>query len=301
MRRKTKTEWLETFKKIHGETYDYSLMKEPENNKEKIPIICSIHGVFYQKISSHANGQGCPGCFRSEKKTTKKFIEEAKEVHGEKYSYFNTKYINLKTKVEIICFKHGSFWQRPDAHLRGQNCPKCRDEKSQKEQAFTTEEFIQRAKNVHGNEYDYSLVNYINNFTKVKIICPIHGIFEQVPYAHLRAEGCPICKKSKGERIIISYLEKNNILFKREKTFDDLKDKNKLRYDFYLPKYNLLIEYNGEQHYRISDFFGGRKAFLKQKHRDWLKRKYARDNGINLLTISYKDDIISKITEVVNE
>lgn len=299
MKRKTKSEWIETFRKIHGDTYDYSLMGETKNNKEKIPIICPKHGVFYQVLCMHAIGQRCPGCFKTEKRTTEQFIKEAKQVHGDKYDYSKTKYINLKTKLEIICPKHGSFWQRPDAHLRGQNCPKCRDEKSQKEQALTIEEFIKRARSIHGNKYDYSLVNYVNIFTKIKIICSEHGIFEQAPYAHLRTEGCPRCKKSKGEETIANYLSSNNILFEREKTFDNLKFEKSLRYDFYLPKYNLLIEYNGEQHYVVSEYFGGYHAFILQKHRDWLKRKYARDNKINLLTISYKDDIIKIIEEKI--
>jgi hypothetical protein len=186
------------------------------------------------------------------------------------------------------------FEQTPYKHLQGQRCPICAKNKK-----LNTEQFIERVRKIYGDRYDYSLVKYVNAHTKVKIICPIHGVFERTPRSHWDGKGCPICIKStsNGELLIKSYLSENNISFIHQKKFNDLKDKKPLSYDFYLPDYNLLIEYNGEQHYRENSFNKDRKFFLLQKHHDWQKRKYARDKEINLLTITFKDDILLMLKE----
>lgn len=125
------------------------------------------------------------------RKTTEQFIAEAKAVHGNRYDYSHVKYVAGNKPVEIICPKHGTFFQSPDAHLRGQNCPKCSDR-----QRLGKDTFIERARKVHGNAYDYSKVEYVNNKTKVKIICPVHGEFLQDPHNHLKGKGCPKCAKN---------------------------------------------------------------------------------------------------------
>ena len=161
----------------------------------------------------------------------------------------------------------------------------------------TTEQFIEEAKQVHGDKYDYSLVNYINNYTKVKIKCNnCRLIFKQKPNDHLNGSGCPKCAISKGENKIKNILKENDVFFEEQKTFPDLKDKRKLSYDFYIPSKNLLIEYNGEQHYKSIKHFGGRKRFLLQKHHDWLKRKYDKKNGITLLVIPFWKDLVVEVT-----
>lgn len=124
------------------------------------------------------------------KKTTKEFVKEAKHVHGNKYDYSKVKYVNANTKVEFVCPKHGVFAQTPSSHLRGQGCPMCGGKKK-----LTTLEFARKAKEVHGNKYDYSKVRYTNAKSKVKIICPEHGVFEQLPSNHLSGCGCPRHKK----------------------------------------------------------------------------------------------------------
>ncbi len=117
--------------------------------------------------------------------TTKSFIIKANSVHLGEYNYSLVNYVNSKTKVKIICHIHGVFEQRPSPHINGQGCPKCRYIKSGKSNSLLSEGFIIKAKEVHGDKYDYSLVEYINNKTKVKIICPIHGEFEQTPTSHI--------------------------------------------------------------------------------------------------------------------
>ena len=162
---------------------------------------------------------------------------------------------------------------------------------------LTKEDFIERAKLFHNNKYDYSLVEYKNARTKIKIICPIHGIFEQTPDNHLKY-GCKFCKESIGEKSIRLFCEKNEIIVEQQKTFKNLKDDFYLSYDFYIPSKNLLIEYNGKQHYKWNKTFQkSLHDFHKQLHHDWLKRRYARDNNINLLVIPYWE--LKNITEIL--
>ena len=125
--------------------------------------------------------------------TIEQFIKKVKVIHGNVYDYSLVEYKNAHTKVKIICPEHGIFEQKSYHHLRGQGCPECRYIKSGNKLRSTTEQFIKKAKVVHGNKYDYSLVDYKNNKTKVKIICHEHGIFEQTPNHHLSGNGCSKC------------------------------------------------------------------------------------------------------------
>ena len=124
------------------------------------------------------------------KVTTEDFIKKAREIHGDKYDYSKVEYIKRNQKVCIICPVHGEFWQIPGNHLCGNGCSECSGKKKS-----NTEDFIKKAREIHGDRYDYSKVNYVNNETPVCIICPEHGEFWKRPSMHLiRASGCPYCK-----------------------------------------------------------------------------------------------------------
>ena len=127
------------------------------------------------------------------KLTTEEFIAKAKAVHGDRYDYSKVEYVGSKTKVCIICKKHGEFLQSPQKHLKGQGCVKCHHKSMAKRYSLGKEKFIEKANAVHNGFYGYSEVEYVNGHTKVKIICPIHGIFEQAPSSHLQGHGCPSC------------------------------------------------------------------------------------------------------------
>ena len=239
---------------------------------------------------------------KSLKLSAEKFIEKAKNIYGDKYDYSLVDYKNEKTKIKIRCKKDDYiFEQTPCQHLRGRNgCPLCSPNPK-----YNQETFIEKCKKIHQNKYDYSLVNYKNSKTKVKIICKKCGdVFEQKPNDHIQGHGCPNCRfmNPKNEAIIFDWLKLNNYLFERNKKFKDLKDKKLLSYDFYIPSKKLLIEYNGEQHYKKINCFGGRKKLLIQKHHDWLKRKYAQKNSYNLLIIPYweKDNIEKILLETLS-
>ena len=134
------------------------------------------------------------------------FIEKAKEIHKNKYDYSKVEYVNAKTKICVICPEHGEFWQTPNSHLNGCGCPKCGLESRSLKRSLNKNEFVEKARNIHGNKYDYSKVEYINAKTKVCIICPEHGEFWQTPDSHLRNNGCPECvglNKSNTSEFII--------------------------------------------------------------------------------------------------
>lgn len=135
---------------------------------------------------------------------TKEFIDKGTQLHNDKYDYSKVEYVNSRTKVKIICPTHGEFEQLPSSHLQGNGCPKCVREwtdthkenhciSSRQSRGMTTEEWIERAKQIHGDKYDYSLTDYVNQRTNVKIICPIHGVFEQKADSHIRGNGCRLC------------------------------------------------------------------------------------------------------------
>lgn len=298
--RKTKEQFIADAKKVFGDYYDYSLV-DYVNNNTKVKIICPVHGVFEQIPRSHTSGIGCQKCGRAVvgetlKHTTAEFVEMANKVHNNKYDYSKTKYIRMQDKVCIICKEHGEFWQTPNTHLKGCGCPQCAINSRVEIISSTTERFIKQAKKRIGDKYDYSKVKYKNYLTPVEIICREHGSFFQLPYQHLGGKGCPICGASSGEKEIIDYLNKNNIGFEYQKTYDDLSDVQKLRYDFYVPSKNLLIEYNGVYHYKVVN--GDVEKYKYQIKHDKMKSDYAKKNKIPLLVIKYTENVKERLQEV---
>ena len=191
----TTEEFIEKAKKVHGDKYDYSKVEYKTAN-DKVCIICPEHGEFWQRASNHLRGVSCPKCsHRSTKYTNEEFIAKAREIHGDKYDYSKINYVNNHTKVCIICPKHGEFWQSPNAHLNGEGCSKCHYDKISKLYRDNTEIFINKAIKKHGDKYDYSKVNYVNNHTKVCIICPEHGEFWQSPNKHIQGQKCVKCSR----------------------------------------------------------------------------------------------------------
>lgn len=289
----TTEEFIKRAKEIHGGKYDYSLV-DYKNCRTKVKIICPVHGVFEQIAETHINGCGCLKCKVDNMFSNKeKFIKKTKEIYGSKYDYSLVDYIDSKTKIRVVCSKHGVFETTPNRILNGHNCPEC-----SKEEAFEKNKnsFFQKSKEIHYNKYNYSKVNYVNNYTKVEIICPIHGSFWQEPGEHKRGRGCPKCNESSGEKRIEIFLKENNINYEAQKRFKEL---GALSFDFYISSKNTLIEFNGEQHYKPIEYFGGEKAFKKQINNDNKKKEFAKHNGIKLLIISFKE--FSKIEEILKE
>lgn len=289
----TTKEFINRAKEKHIDKYDYSFI-EYVNSKTKVKISCKEHGIFEQKPYSHIQGQGCALCAGVKRKTTEKFIEEAKKIHKNKFNYNFVTYKNNRTKVKILCPKHGIFEQIPDDHLQGFGCAKCGCVKK-----LTNDEFINRSKEIH-KQYDYSLVEYTNMHTKIKIICLKHGIFEQTPHNHLKFSGCPKCNKSKGEKIISWFLDKKNIYYEEQKKFKECKNKKQLPFDFYLPYYNTCIEFQGIQHYNENKHMSGSIGLKKRQINDNIKKNFCKKNNIKFIEIKYSDKLILKLKEELN-
>ena len=251
---------------------------------------------------AHLRGQKCPYCYGYIKLDKEVFIKRAKQIHGEKYDYSKIEYLGYEKKVRIICKEHGEFWQTPHSHLSGQGCPTCYGNKK-----LTTEEFIERARKVHGDKYDYSNVEYLGNESKICIICPKHSEFWQTPHNHLHGQGCPYCWNSKLENEVELLLKNNGIEFSREKTFEWLKSKRHMYLDFYLPKQNIVIECQGEQHFESNDHFGGIEGFLKRNKLDSLKYRLCNEHGIKVLYYAnteqneYFSKVYTNINDLINK
>mgnify|MGYP003333123555 CR=1 FL=1 len=301
-RRKTNEEFISDAIKVHGDKYDYSKIKYVKGHGD-IEIICKMcDNVFWQRATHHLQGRGCPKCGMRKIGETHRhdaqiFINKAKKIHGDKYDYSKVKYNGYDNKVEIICKKDGIFWQRAGHHLDGKGCSKC----ANRNRCITFDEFLVKSKKIHKESYKY--LGFDGEFrnitdTKVNIFCKkCNSNFKQTANDHLSGRGCPTCRNSKGEKLIKSWLDNKNMKYECQKTFNDCKNPktNKLlKYDFYMPEKNLLIEFDGLQHFKVKNSGYFTKDNLKEiKYRDGIKNKYAKKAKIELLRIPY-----TKINEI---
>ena len=301
----TNEEWIEEVSKKHNNKYDYSKTHYTKA-KDKVVVIChekdefgDEHGEFEIRAGNHMAGIGCPKCAKKYKPTTEEWIKKAKKVHGEKYIYDKVEYTLSNKKVLITCPIHGDFWQEATSHLSGVGCPKCNGGVE-----LTTEEYIHKLKQVHGDKYDYSKVNYINAKEKIDIICPRHGIFKQLPYQHLKGQGCPKCKSSKLENILMNLFRKNNIAYTYQ--YKITGDKQ-LSCDFFLNNYYMIIECQGEQHF-IPTSFDNDKSEEKCKENyekvlayDKLKYDMCINNDLNIIYFTMPKYFISTNVNINTE
>jgi hypothetical protein len=190
----TTDEFVERARKAHGDRFDYSRVRYV-NARTKCEIVCRTHGVFQQSPNHHLAGIGCPACGGNAKSTTDEFIEKARKSHGDKFDYSRVRYVNAHTKCNLVCRTHGVFQQSPANHLTGRGCPACGGTVKS-----TTDEFIEKARNLHGDQYDYSQVQYLKSKTKCKIVCRTHGVFQQYPHRHLAGNGCTQCGADSGAK-----------------------------------------------------------------------------------------------------
>jgi hypothetical protein len=311
MRKITEEKFIKECKKVHKNYYDYSNLNYVSLGKH-VNIICPEHGIFTQRADHHKDGRRCKACSTKSIKNLKNkeiefalFIKRANKKWNNKYSYDKVKYLNAKSKVIIICQIHGEFLQEPCVHLKCQ-CLKCSIINTTNKQRGTAESFISRSIKIHGMKYDYSKVKYINGKSKVEIICPEHGSFYQTPGNHRHGKSCPMCMLySKKEIIIANILKDYHIDFIKEKTFSDcvnVSTGRKLRFDFYLTKFNICIEYDGIQHFKPITFWGGNiDTLLEYKLRDKIKNDYCKINNIKLYRINYKENFIKKLQNIISK
>ena len=242
----TKEEFFELARRAHGDKYEYDKV-EYVNRTTPVIITCPVHGEFWQTPGNHLRGAGCIQChIDSRTSDLDTFIARAREVHGDKYDYSKAVYVNSGTKICIICPEHGEFWQIPNTHLRGAGCPACTG-KMKKD----TEVFIEEARRIHGDKYDYSKVEYKTNKDKVCIICPEHGEFWQAAAGHLKGGGCPECSATKPITVDV-FKERSSAIHKNKY------DYSKVQFDRVSEKVCIICPEHGEYLQVARDHMGGR-------------------------------------------
>ena len=303
-----KSSFIEKAQEIHGDKYDYSKV-EYINSQTKVIITCKEHGDFEQVPSSHLQGCGCKMCgilLTIEKQTCsiQEFINKAKEIHGDKYDYSDVEYINSQTKVIITCKEHGQFEQVPSSHLQGCGCKMCGILLTIEKQTCSIQEFINKAKEIHGDKYDYSNVIYKGANEKVTIICKKHGDFSQTPSKHINAkQGCSLCiNKTESklyEKLLVIY-PTLTIQFKK----DWCKRLFHLPYDFCIPECKIIIELDGEQHFKqVANWSSPEEQFENDK----FKEKCANQNGYSIIRLLQEDvfydtyDWVKELCDAIEE
>lgn len=226
------------------------------------------------------------------KLTNEEWIQKSKQKFKDKFDYSKTKYTGKRNNVTLICPEHGEFIMNAESHIKSvTGCPYCGTKQSNKARSLTQEEYLNKLKEVYGDKYDYSKVDYQGQKRNITLICPKHGEFSHRADGYLYKIGCPKCSKSKNEEIIANFLETNNIKYIPQYRINNPFENRKfIEIDFYLPDYNLFIEYNGKQHYVPIEYFGGKLRFNDQLNRDDNLKKYCKDNNIKLLEIRYDEN-----------
>lgn len=278
----------------HGKLYTYNKLVYV-NSVTKVIITCPIHGDFEQEPRIHLSGHGCIKCVnekfsRTYRKTFDEFLTEARIRFGNKFEYERESYIynptTKRTRVNVICKYHGKRNQRTDQHLSKDSygCYWCAANETKDKLRLTRNNFILRSDQAHFNKYDYSKMVFVDMYTPVKLICPVHGEITQDPKIHIRGYGCPNCVSSKGEIRVSNLLKYNDVNFIKEYRFPGYK----YRYDFYIPELDTLIEYDGALHFKAVERFGGEDTLSRIRERDSIKNNIAIKHKLRLIRIHYK-------------
>lgn len=288
--RYTTEEVIEKFKEIHKDKYTYEHFVYNGSHTKSI-VTCPVHGDFLVTPNKYLLGRGCPKCANNIKLTNDEFKRRIIEIFGEEYLLNEVNYQCCKSKIKLYCKKHGYFVSTAYHLLQGHGCPKCGVKKNADKKRLTICDCIERFREIHGDKYDYSKMDYINTRTKICIICPEHGEFWQTPQKHMSGQGCPKCKRSHMENDISMLLTNNNIEFIEQKKFSWLGLQS---LDFYLPKYNIGIECQGIQHFEPTRHFKNCEVLLK---RDELKYQLCSENNLKLLyytDYNISDEVLNK-------
>ena len=304
-RRKTTKEFIEDAKLVHGDLFDYSEVKY-KNNRTVVNLICKEHGSFPQIPANHLSGNGCPECaiiYKAENQRLKavdEFIYKAKLIHGDKYGYLEVKYIKSSIPVDILCFEHGTFPQTPNNHLANHGCPECGVIlQAEKKRSKAAKEFENKAKEVHGDLYSYSMVEYIGAKLNVNIICKEHGTFPQSPDNHLSSQGCPDCSKRYYSKVSIKWLNSINENIQHAENGGEYRIPN-TRYsvDGYDPLINTVYEFHGDKFHGNLELFNpddtphpfNKDITAKELYEKTIKRENEiKDLGYNLVVMWESD------------
>jgi len=294
-RKPTKIESKSLVKKlreVHNNVFDYEIEKETYYATDKIKLINKLtKDETYYRVDRHLSGM------KPNKVTLNYFLIKSKESHGDLYDYSMIKEIKRNNdRVSIICSDHGVFKQRVSNHMNlNDGCPKCAGVGK-----WNTELLVSEFKKVHSDRFDYSNVKFDGVGNKVEIICKEHGPFKQNIHKHLIGQGCSFCESiSKGEEYVKMWLDEMSIDYDRQKRFKGCRYKNPLFFDFYLPELNICIEFDGIQHFKPVEWFGGVDGLNETKKRDKVKNQWCLNEGIELIRIKFNQ--VNRIKYILKE
>ena len=305
--RKEQSVFIEEAIKIHSNKYDYKDVKYEKNNTNIIIFCNQCNTNFYQTPATHLRGSGCYDCSMknnglNQRTSTELFIKQSIIIHGNKYDYSETIYETAKIHVKIICNIHGFFEQTPYHHLRGYGCHKCAIDINANRCRLSLEQFNEKAIIIHGDKYDYSKVEYINNSTNIKIRCIEHDIwFEQMPSNHLRgSSGCYKCSfkhYSKAQMTWILFIEKYyNIKIDHAENGGEYKITTRMKADGYCEDTNTIYEFHGDLWHGNPNIFDkedipyfGQKTFGELYQKTLEREQLIRDMGFNLVVMWESD------------
>lgn len=290
--------WEVNARKVHGDEFEYlNLEEEYKDGHSMITMRCSRGHVFKQYASSHLRGYGCKECYheslRQPRYTLDDYLKMEHKKFGNKFDLSKFVFNGMHEKSIYICHckdcngnEHGEYEQTPSDHIRAKTgCPYCGNELIAESQRSNTEEFISKAKKIWGDDYIYDNVNYISARDNIEVICAKCGRgFLVTPDNHLRGEGCSHCNKSKLERKVAKFFDENGIIY--EKNYMD--GFENLRNDFYISKYNVIVECQGTQHFRPT-YFGNYSIDRAKENCEYTiscdirKNKIANNLGIRIL------------------
>lgn len=292
-----KLTFQEVENRLNGINPNIKIIGEYVNTHSKTLCKCTICGYEWSPtIDKLFQGRGCPSCSKRVKGTTESF-QKALQNKNLNFTVLG-EYENRSTPVEVKCNECGHIWKvRPYDLLNKQGCPKCSGKLP-----LTQEEVESRI--FKANPDVEVISSYISANYKLKCKCKICGnIWEASPINLFAGTGCPACKESKGEKYIRHYLEAKNVNFISQYIIKDdvFRSRNKVYVDFYLPDYNIFIEYNGKQHYIPINYFGGQTQLEEQKKRDEDLRLFCNLNAIQLIEIKYSEDIQESLDKLFNQ
>ena len=282
----TKEEFIDKCKKLYGDKYDYSKVKYVKSNI-KVCVICHEkdengveHGEFWVTPNNHLRNRKCPKCKLVNArnryiKSTEQFIKDAKIIHGDKYDYSKVYYKGAFKLVTIICPIHGEFEQQPHVHLMGCGCKECGKNIISQKNKTSFEEFVKRANNIHNNKFIYPIQEINNQHDKIKIICPIHGEFEQEIQSHLQGCGCSKCSNK---------IKKTTEIFIKEarKIHGDKYDYSKVDYKTIKDKVCIICPKHGEFWQIAEHHLQGNGCFIcKESSLERTIRLFLKENDIN--------------------
>lgn len=284
-------EYIQELKEINS---NIEVMDKYINSQTKILHRCIVHDYkWYAYPNLLIRGAGCPKCGGNYNMTHEEYVEQVK------YANINIEVLgnfkNVKTKIEHKCLIHDVVWNAyPESILRGAGCIRCGADKLSKIRSDTHDDYVEKLIQANSNvsvieEYKGSTIKILHKCKKC------NNIWMARPANILQGNGCPKCATSKGELEIQRWLEEHNIMFESQKKFNDCKDARPLPFDFYLCDNNICIEYDGEQHYKSVEYFGGEEAFALRQRHDKIKTEYCERNGIKLIRIAYNENVKEKL------